>query len=54
LFGYTRKSDSKTSRDTAQTIESCYPEDILEIVEMEAATKEFAALHPDAIYWMGL
>lgn len=51
LLSYTLKTDIKRPVTSKEEILSCYPEDIREIAKMEAVTKEFAALHPDPLYF---
>ncbi len=50
LLGYTLKTDVAKSR-SSEPITTCAPEDIREVARLEAATKEFAALHPDPLYF---
>jgi carboxymethylenebutenolidase len=50
LFSYTSKNEN-ISLASKQTVVSCMPEDILEVSKLEAATKEFASLHKDPIYF---
>jgi carboxymethylenebutenolidase len=51
LFSYTLKTDTKILPAKQEPVVSCYAEDIREVAKMEAATKEFAALHPDPLYF---
>lgn len=51
LLSYTLKADIKTKAHNQEQTISCYPEDIREISKLEATTKEFAALHPDPLYF---
>jgi len=51
LLSYTFKTDVIPVAVSKEASLSCTAEDILEIAKMEAATKEFAALHPDPIYF---
>ncbi|MCW3108731.1 MAG: hypothetical protein JWQ09_3237 [Segetibacter sp.] len=51
LLSYTLKADIKIPQANQEKAVSCYPEDIREISKMEAATKEFAALHPNPLYF---
>ena len=50
LVSYTFKADIIASSPNKE-ITRCMPEDIREIAKMEAATKEFAALHRDPFYF---
>ena len=50
LVSYTFKADLVVDNHIKE-ITRCMPEDIREIAKMEAATKEFAALHPDPLYF---
>lgn len=51
LLSYTLKSNIKIPAISNEKMVSCYPVDIREIAKMEAATREFAALHPDPLYF---
>ena len=50
LFSYTYKGNVVTTVEKPEDIMRCYPDDIREISRLEAATKEFADLHPDPLY----
>jgi carboxymethylenebutenolidase len=51
LLSYTLKTGAASVAENTESTLSCTPEDILEISKMEAATKEFAALHPNPLYF---
>ncbi len=51
LLSYTLKTDVTPVAVSKATSLSCTSEDILQIAKMEAATKEFASLHPDPLYF---
>src|SRR4051812_13834289 len=51
LLGYTLKTDIQPPVTTSAEAISCSPGDVREIAKMEAATKEFAVLHPDPLYF---
>jgi carboxymethylenebutenolidase len=47
LLSYTMKTEIQPTVTVNKELVSCHPEDIIEIAKAEAATKEFASLHPD-------
>lgn len=51
LLSYTLKTNVAKQRLASEEQISCYPTDVREIAKTEAATKEFAALHPDPTYF---
>jgi carboxymethylenebutenolidase len=51
LLSYTLKTNIASKVQSHEQVTVCAPEDIREIARLEAATKEFAALHPDPIYF---
>ena len=50
LLSYTSSPSVSSTDEQPEKIIKCYPEDIREISKLEAATREFASLHPDPLY----
>lgn len=53
LLSYTLKTDIRQKTIQQEQIVSCHPDDVREIARLEAATKEFAALHPNPLPFEG-